>query len=55
MGGPEIQGFMSYWGNVCQVAGATYTQALCAFLFLYKKVLKIELPWIEGISRPKNR
>ena len=55
MGGPEIQGFMSYLVNVRQVAGATYTQALCALLFLYKKVLKIELPWIEGISRPKNR
>jgi hypothetical protein len=55
MGGPDIQRFMSYLVNVRQVAGATYRQALCALLFLYKKVLKIELPWIEGISRPKNR
>jgi len=54
MGGPEIQEFMSYLVNDRQVAGATYTQALCALLFLYKKVLKIELPWIEGISRPKK-
>lgn len=54
MGAPEIQAFMSYLVNERHVAGATYTQALCALLFLYKKLLKIELPWIEGISRPKK-
>jgi integron integrase len=32
----------------------TYSQALCVLLFLYKEVLGIELPWIEGISRPKR-
>jgi integron integrase len=54
MGGKEIQAFMSYLVNERQIAGATYTQALCAPLFLYKKVLGIELPWIEGISRPSK-
>jgi len=50
----EIQAFMSYLVNECRVAGATYTQALCALLFLYRKVLQIEFPWIEGISRPSK-
>lgn len=54
MGGPEIQAFLSYLVNERQIAGATYTQALCALLFLYRKVLHVELPWIEGISRPKK-
>jgi hypothetical protein len=36
------------------IAGATYSQALCALLFLYKTVLQIELPWIEGIRRPSK-
>jgi integrase len=54
MGGPEIQAFMSYLVNERHIAGATYTQALCALLFLYKKVLKIDLPWIDGISRPRK-
>lgn len=54
MGGPEIQLFMSYLVNERKVAGATYTQALCALLFLYKKALNIDVPWIDGISRPKK-
>lgn len=40
MGAPEIQVFLSYLVNERKVAGATYTQALCALLFLYKKLLK---------------
>lgn len=44
--------FLSYLINERNIAGATYTQALCALLFLYKKLLNIDLQWIEGISRP---
>jgi hypothetical protein len=44
MGGAEIQMFLSYLVNERNVAGATYTQALCAILFLYKKTLKIDVP-----------
>ncbi len=54
MGADEIRLFMSYLVNERKVAGATYTQALCALLFLYKKLLKIDIPWIEGINRPKK-
>jgi integron integrase len=55
MAGPEIRMFMSYLINERQIAGATYTQALCALLFLYRNALGIELPWIEGINRPKRQ
>jgi integron integrase len=54
MGGPEIQAFMSFLVNDRNIAGSTHTQALCALLFLYKTVLEIELPWIDGIHRPKR-
>lgn len=54
MGPEEIRAFLSYLNNERRIAGATYTQALCALLFLYKEVLKVELPWIEGVSRPKR-
>jgi integron integrase len=54
MGGAEVQIFLFYLVNERNVAGATYTQALCAILFLYKKTLKIDVPWIEGIQRPKE-
>jgi hypothetical protein len=53
-GGPEIQAFMSYLVNEHKTVGATYTQALCALLFLYRKVLQLELPWMESVSRPRK-
>jgi integrase len=54
MGPNEIRSFLSYLNNDHHLAGSTYSQALCALLFLYKEVLGIDLPWIEGISRPKR-
>ncbi len=36
------------------VAAATQNQALSALLFLYREVLKQDLPWIEGIERAKR-
>jgi integron integrase len=40
-----------------QVSAATQNQALQALLFLYRHVLEIELPWLDGVtraSRPKR-
>jgi integron integrase len=54
MGAQEIQAFMSFLVNERQVAGATYSQALCALLFLYKKLLQVDLGWIEGVRRPNR-
>jgi len=54
MGGREIQAFMSYLVNERHVAGATYSQALCALLFLYKKVLQVDHGWIDVVSRPNR-
>jgi integrase len=54
MGPTEIRAFLSYLNNVRSIACSNYRQALCVLLFLYKKVPGIELPWIEGIRRPKR-
>ncbi len=54
MGPNEIRTFLSYLNNDRQIAGSTYSQALCALLFLYKEVLGIDLPWIEGVNRPQR-
>lgn len=54
MGPNEIRSFLSYLNNDRHLAGSTYSQALCALLFLYKEVLGIDLPWIKGPSRPKR-
>jgi tRNA A22 N-methylase len=47
MGVREIQLFMPYLVNERKVADATYAEALCALLFLYKKTFNIDVPWID--------
>lgn len=37
-----------------QVASATQNQALSALLFLYREMLNIDLPWLNGIVRSKR-
>jgi integron integrase len=55
MGGPEIHAFLSYLANERAVSASTHHQALCALLFLYKHVLRIELPWMDKLQRPTRQ
>ena len=54
MNGPEVKSFLTHLGQEEKVAAATQDQALSALLFLHKEVLQIELPWLDGIERPKR-
>jgi integron integrase len=54
MGEAEVEGFLSQLAVQGKVAAATQNQALAALLFLYKQVLTIELPWMEGVVRAKR-
>ena len=54
MGGKEVEEFLSYLASERKVAASTQNQALSALLFLYRDVLSMELPWIEGIVRAKR-
>lgn len=36
------------------MSASTQNQALSALLFLYKEVLKIELPWLDNVTRAKK-
>lgn len=54
MGVDEIRQYLSYLANVGQVAASTQNQALSALLFLYREVLNVELPFIDGIERAKR-
>jgi integron integrase len=54
MGAPEIEAFLTHLAVNRNVAGSTQNQALAALLFLYKEVLKVELPWLEGVVRAKK-
>lgn len=54
MGAAEIEAFLSMLANQRDVSGSTQNQALAALLFLYKQVLGVDLPWLEGITRAKK-
>ena len=54
MGEEEIRSFISDLASKKSVAASTQTVALSALLFLYREVLKKDLPYIEGIERAKR-
>jgi len=54
LGGEEVEGFLSTLAVQGRVSASTQNQALSALLFLYKEVLGIDLPWMEGIVRAKR-
>ena len=54
MGKPEISEFLTFLAVKKNVAAATQNQALSALLFLYKKVLNMELDWIDDVVRAKR-
>ena len=54
MGGPEVESFLSHLATAGRVAASTQNQALAALLFLYREVLGVELPWLDGMVRAKQ-
>ena len=48
----EVETFLTMLAAQRNVSASTQNQALSALLFLYREVLDIELPWMEGIQRP---
>ena len=54
LGAPEIERFLTTLAVHGKVAAATQNQALSSLLFLYKQVLGIDLPWLDGIERAKR-
>jgi integron integrase len=54
LGGAEVERFLSDLATRARVAPSTQNQALAALLFLYREVLALELPWMEGIVRAKR-
>ena len=54
MGGREVEAFLSLLAVHGHVAASTQNQALSALLFLYREVLKHDLPWMEQVVRAKR-
>ncbi len=54
MGTDEIRQYLSHLATAGQVAASTQNVALAALLFLYREVLDIPLPLVEGVERAKR-
>ena len=54
LGAAEVSAFLSYLAVNRKVAGSTQNQALASILFLYRHVLKQELPWLQDVERAKR-
>ncbi|MES1191306.1 MAG: integron integrase [Steroidobacter sp.] len=53
LGGVEIEQFLTHLAVNGKVSASTQNQAKSALLFLYKEVLKLNLPWMENIVAAK--
>ncbi len=54
MGAAEIEAYLTHLAVKRDVSASTQNQALAALLFLYKEVLKQELPWLDNVVRAKR-
>ena len=52
MGADEVRAYLTYLATKRDVSASTHRVALSAILFLYQKVLDVELPWLDGLARP---
>ena len=55
MGKLEVEQFLTWLAVDRKVAPSTQNQALQAILFLYRKVLNIELAWLNDVVRAKRQ
>ena len=54
MGADEIRRYLSHLASEGHVSAFKQNQALAALLFLYREVLGIDLPFIDGIEKAKR-
>jgi integrase len=55
MGAAEVEAFLTYLATERGVAASTQNLTKSALLFLYKEVLGIKLPWLDGIVTARHR
>lgn len=54
MGQTEVSAFLTWLATDQKVSASTQRQAPAAVLFLYQKVLGVEIGWVDGIVRAKQ-
>ena len=54
MGAPQIEAFLTDLAVNGRVAASTQNQAKAAILFLYREVLKLDLPWLDDLVQARR-
>jgi len=54
LGAEEVTAFLSSLAERSRVSASTQNQALSALLFLYRRVLGVELPWLDGLVHARR-
>lgn len=52
MGQIEVESYINHLVNVRRLSKSTHGQVVHALRFLYRRVLGIELPWLDGLTKP---
>lgn len=55
LGAADVQAYLNHLAVERTVSPSTARQALCALLFLYRQVLQIDLPWLDGLQPPRGK
>ncbi len=55
LGPDDVTAFLTHLAVHDRCAAATQNQALAAILFLYRRVLGVDLPWLDDLVRAKPR
>lgn len=54
MSAPEVARYLTHLAVDRRVSASTQNQALAAILFLYRNVLRINLPWLDNVVRART-
>jgi integron integrase len=55
LGAAEVEAFLTHLAVDRQVSASTQNQAKAALLFLYRDLLEVDLPWLEGVTQAKEK
>jgi integrase len=54
MASREVEDFLTHLAVDRKVSASTQNQARAAILYLYQRVMQVELPWLDGIVKAKQ-
>lgn len=53
LGAAEVEAYLNHLVNVRRLSKSSHGQALHGLLYLYRRVLGVDLPWLQDLRAPK--